>query len=145
MGRPIRVLYGDAVYHVTARGNQRRRIFNDDSDRELFMETLLQCVALHGIKVHGYCLMPNHYHLLLETPQGNLSRARGWLADDLYRALQPQAAELKWMTVFAPVRFRPTSPASNLASQVARTHRKRRESRRVYRGKPPIAAKIRGV
>ena len=95
MARLIRILYEDAVCHVTARGNQQRRTFHDDSDRELFLETLGQCVALHGIKVHGYGLMPSHYHLLPETPRGNLSRALGWLADDLYHALQPSAAALR--------------------------------------------------
>ena len=79
MARPIRVAYDDAVYHVTARGNERRRIFHGDADRVLFLETLAQCAALHGLKVHGYCLMPNHYHLIVETPRANLSAALGWL------------------------------------------------------------------
>src|SRR5687768_14935552 len=79
MSRPLRVEYEHAAYHVTARGNERRRIFRSDADRELFLQTLAQTVALHGLVVHGFCLMPNHYHLLVETPRGNLSQATGWL------------------------------------------------------------------
>ena len=79
MARPIRVEFEGAVYHITARGNERRRIFRDDADHEMFLATVGQCVEQHGLRLHGYCLMPNHYHLLLETPRGNLSRAIGWL------------------------------------------------------------------
>ena len=67
------------MYHITARGNERRRIFRGDADHEMFLATVGQCVEQHGLRLHGYCLMPNHYHLLLETPRGNLSRAIGWL------------------------------------------------------------------
>ncbi|MEI6352162.1 MAG: transposase [Verrucomicrobiota bacterium] len=79
MARPIRVEFEGAVYHVTARGNERRLIFRDFEDRKLFLAALEQCVDQHGLRVHGYCLMGNHYHLLVETPRGNLSRAIGWL------------------------------------------------------------------
>src|SRR5882757_9477442 len=79
MARPIRVEFEGAVYHVTARGNERRRIYRSDGDRTRFLETLAETVKEHGLRVHGYCLMPNHYHLLVETPRGNLSRAIGWL------------------------------------------------------------------
>lgn len=79
MARPIRVEFEGAVYHVTARGNERRAIYRDDQDRKLFLETLEQCADRFGAVVHAYCLMPNHYHLLFETPRGNLSRALGWL------------------------------------------------------------------
>ncbi len=79
MARPIRVEYEGAVYHVTARGNERQRIFRSEEDHILFLTSLEQCVEQHGLRVHGYCLMPNHYHLLIETPRGNLSRAIGWL------------------------------------------------------------------
>jgi len=79
MARPIRVEFEGAVYHITARGNERRRTFWDDEDRKLFLATLEQTVQQYGLRVHGYCLMPNHYHLLVETPRGNLSRAVGWL------------------------------------------------------------------
>src|SRR5258708_28566693 len=79
MARPIRVEFPGAVYHVTARGNERRRTFRDDADRRQFLATLGQAAAENGLRVHGFCLMPNHYHLLVETPRGNLSRAIGWL------------------------------------------------------------------
>ena len=49
------------------------------ADRTLFLETLGQCAGLHRLKVHAYCLMPNHYHLIVETPRANLSAALGWL------------------------------------------------------------------
>ena len=79
MSRPIRVEFEGAVYHVTARGNERRQPFRDDEDRARFLSTLEECVQRFGVRVHCYCLMPNHYHLLLETPRANLSRAVGWL------------------------------------------------------------------
>jgi len=68
-----------AVYHVMARGNERREIFRDDRDRQRFLETLAEAVSQFGLHVHAYCLMPNHYHALVGTPRGNLSRAVGWV------------------------------------------------------------------
>ena len=79
MARPIRVEFPGAVYHVTARGNERRAIFRDDQDRRRFLETIGEMVEQFGVLVHAYCLMPNHYHLVVETPRGNLSQAVGWL------------------------------------------------------------------
>jgi REP element-mobilizing transposase RayT len=79
MARPIRVEFEGAVYHVTARGNERRLIYRGAADRGRFLETLEEAVQEHGLRIHAYCLMPNHYHLLVETPRGNLSRAIGWL------------------------------------------------------------------
>jgi REP element-mobilizing transposase RayT len=67
------------VYHVTARGNERRAIVRDDQDRQLFVTTLAEMVERFGVRVHAYCLMPNHYHLVVGTPLGNLSQAVGWL------------------------------------------------------------------
>ena len=72
--RPIRIEFEGAVYHVTARGNERRRTSYTEDDRSLFLHTLQECAAQHGLWVHGYCLMPNHYHLLLETPRANPRR-----------------------------------------------------------------------
>ena len=54
-------------------------MFRGDADWELFLTTLGQAVAPHGLRVHAYCLMLNHYHLVVETARGNLSRALGWL------------------------------------------------------------------
>jgi REP element-mobilizing transposase RayT len=79
MARPLRVEFEGATYHVMARGNERRPIFRDDRDRELWLKTLSETVQRFGILVHAYCLMPNHYHLLLETPRANLTQAVGWL------------------------------------------------------------------
>jgi len=79
MARPLRVEFAGAAYHVTARGNERRIIFRDDKDRQRFLETLGEACERFGLVVHAYCLMPNHYHLLAQTPRANLSRAIGWL------------------------------------------------------------------
>lgn len=79
MARPIRVEYANAVYHVTARGNERKSIYRDDADRQRFLETVEEAVERFGVVIHAYCLMPNHYHLLLQTPRANLSAAAGWL------------------------------------------------------------------
>jgi putative transposase len=79
MARPLRVEFSDAAYHVTARGNERKIIFRDDADRVRFIETLGEACERFGLVIHAYCLMPNHYHLLAQTPRANLSRAIGWL------------------------------------------------------------------
>jgi len=79
MARLPRIEYEGAVYHVTARGNERREIYRSDEDRELFLGTLEEMRVRFGIVIHCYCLMPNHFHLLMETPLANLSRAMGWL------------------------------------------------------------------
>ena len=74
MARPLRIEYEGAVYHVTSRGNAKQRIFLDAEDRDVFLATLGETVARYGWICHTYCLMSNHYHLLLETPAPNLSR-----------------------------------------------------------------------
>jgi putative transposase len=79
MARPIRIEYAGAVYHVTARGNERKAVFRDDDDRGRFTEALAECAERFGLVVHAYCLMPNHYHLIVETPRANLSGSLGWL------------------------------------------------------------------
>lgn len=73
MARPLRIEFPGAVYHVTSRGNARADIFEDDSDREMFLKVLGQVVKRFNWLCHAYCLMGNHYHLLIETPEGNLS------------------------------------------------------------------------
>ena len=73
MARPLRIEFPGAIYHVTARGNAREAIFHDDADRGLFLGALGEVVARFGWCCHAYCLMDNHYHLLIETPRGNLS------------------------------------------------------------------------
>jgi putative transposase len=73
MARPLRIEFPGAVYHVTSRGNARADIFADDADREMYLKILGQVVKRFNWLCHGYCLMDNHYHLLIETPEGNLS------------------------------------------------------------------------
>ena len=74
MARPLRIEYPGAVYHVTARGNARQPIFRDAQDRRLFLSTLDHVSARYGWLCHAYCLMTNHYHLLIETTRPTLSR-----------------------------------------------------------------------
>ena len=74
MARPLRVEFEGAVYHVTSRGNAGAKIFLDDVDRSRFLEVLNDVVGRFGWICHAYCLMGNHYHLLIETPEPNLSR-----------------------------------------------------------------------
>lgn len=73
MSRPLRIQYEGAVYHVTCRGNERKDIYRSDADRERFLRILHQAVNIYSIKLCSYVLMSNHFHLLLETPLGNLS------------------------------------------------------------------------
>ncbi len=73
MSRPLRIEFPGAVYHVTARGNACNDIFLNDSDRQIFLTTLNWVVGRFGWICHAYCLMDNHFHLLIETPQANLS------------------------------------------------------------------------
>ncbi len=74
MARPLRLEHAGALWHVTCRGNERQAIFHDDQDRNLFLSVLSEAVQLFAWKLHAYVLMGNHYHLLLETPEANLSR-----------------------------------------------------------------------
>lgn len=74
MARPLRIEFPGAVYHVTSRGNARQAIFVDDEDRGGFLDLLSMVVERFHWLCHAYCLMENHYHLLIETPDGNLSK-----------------------------------------------------------------------
>ncbi len=75
MSRAQRIIYSNAYYHVMNRGAGRQPIFNDRVDREIFLQTLGEACHQFCIEVHAYCLMGNHYHLLIKTPHANLSRA----------------------------------------------------------------------
>jgi len=75
MARPLRLQFPGAIYHVTARGNDRRPIFEDDDDCARFLVVLDATVARYRVLCHAYCLMGNHYHLLFQTPGANLSAA----------------------------------------------------------------------
>ena len=74
MARPLRIEYPGAFYHVTSRGNERKAVFKSRRDREKFLSYLESASERYGAVIHVYCLMDNHYHLLLETPFGNLSK-----------------------------------------------------------------------
>lgn len=74
MARPIRIEYAGALYHVTTRGNARRAIVQDAHDRLLLLDILKKVVDRYHWLCHAYCLMDNHYHLVIETPEANLSR-----------------------------------------------------------------------
>lgn len=74
MARPLRIEFEGAVYHITSRGNARDDIYLADTDREMFLDALAHVVDRFGWICHAYCLMSNHYHLMIETPQANLSR-----------------------------------------------------------------------
>ena len=74
MARPLRITYPGAYYHITSRGNEKKPIFKNRSDRERFLEYLKSATERYDAVIHVYCLMGNHYHLLLETPSGNLSQ-----------------------------------------------------------------------
>lgn len=85
MARGIRVEYAGAFYHVMARGNRRERIFRDQSDRRFFCQTLGEACERAGWRVHAWALMSNHYHLMLETPKGNLVAGMQWLQNTYTR------------------------------------------------------------
>jgi len=74
MARPLRISYPGAFYHITSRGNEQKNIFKSNRDREKFLDYLESATRRYDAVIHAYCLMDNHYHLLLETPSGNLSR-----------------------------------------------------------------------
>lgn len=74
MARPLRIEYPGAFYHLTSRGNEQKDVFKSRKDRQQFLSYLESAVVRYGGAVHAYCLMNNHYHLLLETPAGNLSQ-----------------------------------------------------------------------
>lgn len=73
MTRPLRIEYPGAVYHITSRGNEKKAVYKDDQDCKNFLNTLQHVNHRYNWLCHAYCLMGNHYHLLIETPDGNLS------------------------------------------------------------------------
>src|SRR5687768_14261290 len=79
MARPLRIEYPGALFHITARGNERRLIFRDDGDRHRFMRMLAEAVDRFGWILTAYVLMPNHFHLVLELTRMTLSRGMQWL------------------------------------------------------------------
>nr|WP_314860784.1 transposase [uncultured Undibacterium sp.] len=92
MARPLRIEYAGALYHVTARGNARANIYANDDDRQRFLSLLKIAVDRYDWYCHAYCLMDNHYHLLIETNRASLSDDRwgsGWIYQ--YQEYRPAA------------------------------------------------------
>jgi REP element-mobilizing transposase RayT len=79
MARKLRIQYPGALYHVMSRGDRREPIFADDQDRRRFIETLTEACEKTRWQVHAYCLMKNHFHLVVETPRANLVAGMKWL------------------------------------------------------------------
>lgn len=79
MARPLRIEYAGAAYHVMARCNQGSSVFRADADRKRFVATLDESCEKTGWRIHSYMLVSNHYHLLVETPEGNLVAGMKWL------------------------------------------------------------------
>jgi putative transposase len=73
MARQLRIQYPGAVYHITCRGNARQDIYKDNQDRKAFLKILTESQKIYNIIIYSYVLMCNHYHLLIETPKGNIS------------------------------------------------------------------------
>lgn len=134
MARALRLEFPGALYHVTSRGNARASIFLDEGDRRQFLKQLACVVSRFGWLCHAFCLMGNHYHLLLETPRANLSRGMrrlnsvyalafnrrhrrlGHLFQGRYRAIlverEPHLLELARYVVLNPVRVRLVATAA---------------------------------
>ncbi|WP_111494827.1 transposase [Marinobacter bohaiensis] len=74
MARPLRLEFAGALYHVTSRGNRREMVYESDDDRRAWLSILDEVCEIFNWVCHAYCLMGNHYHLLIETPEGNLSK-----------------------------------------------------------------------
>ena len=77
--RQMRVEYPGAIYHIMSRGDRQQDIYLDDVDRHDFLKTLAQACQKTGFQVHAYCLMRNHFHLVVETPNANLVAGMRWL------------------------------------------------------------------
>ena len=75
MSRPLRIEYPDAWYHVMNRGRRYEAIFEDKNDYGMFIDLLKEAIDIFHIKVAAFCLMENHYHLLIQTPEANISRS----------------------------------------------------------------------
>jgi putative transposase len=74
MARTLRIEYAGAIYHITSRGDRREDIVLDDEDRWLWLEVLSQVCSRFNWRCHAWCLMHNHYHIVIETIEGNLSQ-----------------------------------------------------------------------
>lgn len=79
MARPLRIEFAGALYHVTSRGNARQNVYLDDQDREAFLDCFSHACKRHHWQCHAFCLMGNHYHLLVETNNATLSKGMKYL------------------------------------------------------------------
>jgi len=93
MTRQWRIGYEGALYHVLSRGNEGRAIAADDNDREVFVELLGRMCRRFDIELYAYVLMNNHFHLLVKTPRGNLSKSMQWFIGTYTRYLVISKAE----------------------------------------------------
>ena len=96
MARHLRISSSGAFYHITSRGNEQRAVFKGNRDREKFLEYLESTVRRYDAVIHAYCLMDNHYHLLLETPSGNLSKIMAHI-NGAYTTYVKGLPEKDWM------------------------------------------------
>jgi DNA-3-methyladenine glycosylase I len=103
MARKLRVEYPGAVYHVINRGDRREAIFRDDEDRQRFIGALGEACAKTGWQVHALGLMPNHFHLVVETPPGQPRGGNEMVPGRVHRTNQP-AAQALWLPLQPPLR-----------------------------------------
>jgi REP element-mobilizing transposase RayT len=89
MPRQVRIQYPGAIYHVMSRGNRRQEIYLDDVDRQDFLKTLAEVCQKTGWAIHAFCLMSNHYHLVVETPNADLVAGMAWLQSTYTIRLNP--------------------------------------------------------
>jgi len=134
MPRKIRVAYPGAIYHVLSRGDRREDIFLDDVDRQDYLKTLAEACQKTGFQVHAYCLMHNHFHLVVETPNANLVAGMAWLRSGEHHsgALRQEGAEVKAGRIIEEELRRLGWPESGLA-----------ERRKTDPGKLALAARLR--
>jgi REP element-mobilizing transposase RayT len=101
MPRKLRLEYEGAIYHVMNRGDRREDIFLDDRDREGFLKALGETCRKADWQVHAYCLMGNHFHLVVETPRANLSAGMQWFLGT-YGFMD---AAFKWLVCFVAIQI----------------------------------------
>ena len=96
MARKLRVEYPGTVYHAMNRGDPREPIFLDDKDRQWFIRTLAEACGKTGWQVLALCLMRNHFHLVVETPRGNLVAGMKWFMGTYTWSNGPRGTRKRW-------------------------------------------------